>query len=182
MLMWRLAHCIPRKQVPFSLRDHLLNPGSMTACLENLLQSSLTMKVLMQRQILPYRSESQLLNLLPQRWALVREIMFYSNNQPLLFGRSVFPFSSMVGAARRLPNQLNQDSISTILFRDYSLERSEFELAQVDPRHCEYQTILPFLTKTQSTWARRSIFFYKHKPLLVTEMFLPALIKRLSSL
>ena len=155
---WRPFRCFNTHSLTPSFRARLLDPGSTTKYQE---KNQLSLKVL--------RHDWQLR---PQL-ALVREVVLYCNNRAWMYARTIFPKQSLQGKGQ-IFRHLNDKPLGKILFSDPNLVRSEFELALLDERHHDYQIAGEYCRESvASLWARRSIFLFYGKPLLLTEVFLP---------
>ena len=90
--------------------------------------------------------------------------------QPWVYARSVIPFSTLRGPQRRLAS-LGNKPLGAYLFRNPSLKRGPLEIAKA--------RLIADLAPDQNTidpsYGRRSKFFLQQKPLLVAEIFMPAL-------
>lgn len=106
----------------------------------------------------------------------VRRVLLHGDSQPWTYGRVVIApstyqayFSQFVTLGAKLLGE-------TLLYGNPDTTRSEFEYAVVPQSSDLYQEIHQNLPLTQTTlWARRSYFYLKKSPLLVTEVFLPLL-------
>lgn len=106
----------------------------------------------------------------------VRRVFLRGDRQPWTYGRVVIAprtyqthFSQFKGLDSKLLGE-------TLLYGNPDTTRSRFEYAVVPEDTALYQEINEHLPLTQTTlWARRSYFYLKNEPLLVTEVFLPAL-------
>jgi chorismate--pyruvate lyase len=106
----------------------------------------------------------------------VRRVLLHGDNQPWTYGRVVIAprtyqayFSQFIALGAKLLGE-------TLLYGNPDTTRSPFEYAIVPQESALYQEIRQRLPLTQTTlWARRSYFYLKQAPLLVTEVFLPLL-------
>jgi chorismate--pyruvate lyase len=104
----------------------------------------------------------------------VREVELLCDEMPWVFARSVIPATSLRGRARRLGN-LGERPLGGVLFADPGLRRGVTQIARLLPRHPLYAAACDHLIeKPGELWGRRSVFFFAGKPLLVNEIFLPA--------
>ncbi|MEH6608238.1 MAG: chorismate lyase [Halioglobus sp.] len=166
---WRSCHQFSSVDLPLARRSWLLDDGSLTARL--VAQGGSTFRVLRLAQYwqVPLASEQSLLSVPERQLALIREVILELGSKPVVYARSVFPVDSISGALRHL-RQLQNRSLGSILFKHPGMRRSPFELAQL-PGNSAY---LPTnLHQPKAIWARRSRFDINHKPLLVSEVFLP---------
>lgn len=102
---------------------------------------------------------------------MVREVELLCHNQPWVYARSVFPQATLTGRLRCL-KKLDARPLGALLFNDPSMRRTHFEVAALNNAELSgyFNT-----TSDRFFWGRRSLFFIDEKPLLVSEIFLPAL-------
>jgi chorismate--pyruvate lyase len=100
--------------------------------------------------------------------SLVREVILTLDHRPVVFARSVFPFSSLDGSLAHL-RRLQNRSLGAILFRHPGMRRSPFELARVEG---DSDYLPPELHQPVPAWGRRSRFEIAGKGLMVSEVFL----------
>ncbi|MFW0767364.1 chorismate lyase [Trabulsiella odontotermitis] len=137
------------------LLDWLLLEDSMTKRFE---QQGKTITVTMIREGFVTRDaideEQALLPDEPRYW--LREILLCADGEPWLAGRTVVPESTLTGPELAL-QQLGNVPLGRYLFTSSSLTRDFIEIG----RYAEL-------------WGRRSRLRLSGKPLLLTELFLPA--------
>lgn len=169
-LKWYSPKQIPAHAIPPSLREWLLYKGSMTRRLKRLC-GQLTIELTSNEIARPHFSEAKILEMRMRSVALIREITMVADGEPWIWARTVMPLSSLRGKARRL-RVLKQVPLGKILFKDKSITRSPFSLAKLDPKVFSAESQYP-------AFARRSFFYLSQKPILLTEIFLPDLLKRI---
>lgn len=137
------------------LRDWLLLEDSMTKRFE---QQGKKVSVIMVNEgfvgCKALAGEESLLPSEPRYW--LREIILCANGEPWLAGRTIVPESTLSGPELAL-QQLGQTPLGRYLFTSSTLTRDFIEIG----RHAEL-------------WGRRSRLRLSGKPLLLTELFLPA--------
>src|SRR5690606_759093 len=153
---------LPVIQAPAEVRDWLADGGSLT----RRLQRFGAFRVVPQRQMIavPRAEEAALLGLPGRQHALIREVSLYVNDQPVVFARSVLPLASLKGANRVLGHMAKR-SLGAELFRAPRAQRAQVWATQ---------TQLPD-AGLAACWGRQSLFIKHGQPLLVAELFLPAL-------
>lgn len=157
------------------LRAWLCTPGSLTQRLK-VHSHSFNVIRLRQAHARPFPDEVAPLSLVPGRLALVREVVLRDASTPLVYAHSVAPLHSLKGAWRALAG-LGNRPLGEALFADPSVVRAPLSFRQLDARHPLYRQMARRLpTLPARLWARRSLFSREGVPLLVTEVFLPALI------
>ncbi len=148
---------------PLCWRKWLLDPGSLTQRLVSASQGNFRVEVIRQGWYHPTRSEAKALGMRPRQLAVIREVQLIGNGQPWVFARSVIPATTLTGKQREL-NFVGSRSLGSILFRDPTMRRGPLQISRLKIRDGD------------SAWARRSLFYLSDKPLLVSEVFLPALL------
>ncbi|GGO77242.1 chorismate pyruvate-lyase [Marinobacterium nitratireducens] len=159
---WRALRRPSRLAAPAPWRNWLLDRGSLTQRLISASRGRFHVEVLRQGVYRPSRSEARALGLPPRRLALIREVQLCGAGEPWVYARSVFPVSTLSGAERRLTRVGNR-SLGTLLFSDPTMRREPLQIGELQ------------LRDGTRLWARRSVFRLGGKPLLVCEVFLPAL-------
>lgn len=168
--IWFDCRRFNQSQLPSYIRTWILDMGSLTERLINTSNHNFEVQVLSQGWSRPRRNESQLLGLEPREMALVRETALLCHGVPWVFARSIIPLPILSGRLRYLRKYKNKP-LGHLLFRDPYLHRSPYQLAAIDPG--ELPNCLD-LVEAPTLWGRRSCFFLKDKPLLVSEIFLPS--------
>lgn len=167
---WQTYSQLQYQVQPRALRPWLLDRGSLTERLIAVSDGQFRVEVLQQRWGVAHRDEARLLGLKARQAALIREVILYGKQQPWVYARSILPATSLERSLRHL-KQLGNKPLGAVLFSDPHMQRSDIEIAQLAASQ------LPFADKP--AWGRRSIFFLHQKPLLVSEVFLPAFIASL---
>lgn len=158
---------------PRCWRSWLLDRGSLTQRLMALSGGQFRVQVLAQRRAVPRLSERRALGLPPRQLALIREVILRGRDQPWVFARSVLPLASLTGPLRRW-RKLDARPLGARLFSYPRLRRGALEIASL--RAAALPTDIGLTTAT-ILWGRRSLFFVHGKPVLVCEIFLPALLQ-----
>lgn len=138
-----------------ALRDWLMLEDSMTKRFEQFgkpVSVTLVNEEFIHRDTLT--SEQHLLPEEPRYW--LREILLCVGGEPWLAGRTVVPESTLCGPELAL-QQLGQTPLGRYLFTSSQLTRDFIEIGRHD-----------------ALWGRRSRLRLSGKPLLLTELFLPA--------
>lgn len=168
---WRPRRQLPPNGRPPKALNHWLDDeGSLTARLVALSQGHFRVEVLRQQLALPSRNEQQALGMKRPGRALIREVILRGKDQPWVYARSVLPISSLSGKLRHLRKQRNRP-LGAFLFSQPQLQRSPIAVAafSADDGYLPASIAHPL-----PLWGRRSVFALDGKPLLVSEVFLPA--------
>lgn len=167
---WRDCRRYNRVTLPAATARWLLDSGSLTARLIDASGGEFRVQVLSQRWRRPRPSERRLLGMAPRQVAIVREVALLCRGEPWVFARSVMPASSLTGRLRHL-RKFKDSALGALLFSDPGMRRAPYEIARIDGSSA---AIPERLRRDDALWGRRSCFFLDDKPLMVSEIFLPA--------
>jgi chorismate--pyruvate lyase len=171
---WRSWRLLRRHQLPHGLWHWLMERDSMTERLRQKVGDTLTVQVHHHGWQRPRWDEQQCLTLAKNIRAIVREVTLYGNDQPWIAARSIFPQNAVRGKGQKLRG-LGEQPLGEILFADRQLKRGELEVALLRPWHSDYQRAANVLANPPPVlWARRSVLSFYYQPILVSEIFLPA--------
>lgn len=134
-------------------------------------------EVIRQGLHVPNADEYALLGQPAHRRALVREVVLHADGTPVVLAHSIAAWRDLSGTWRGLRG-LGSRPLAEALFTDPQVARKEMQFVRIDARHplwrrarCVFGRDFPALV------ARRSRFVKRGRPLLVTEVFLPALLE-----
>lgn len=156
--------------LPPQLAPWLLEAASLTARLKRHCQKFRVQVLNEQRTTLPVFLQS----LLPATVdAQVREVILWCDGLPCVYAQSWLP-QQTIQALRPLAD-LGERPLGDYIFQQPDLRRGKIEVAKLDiaTLHAD-MALLPLPAQT-SCYARRSVFRLNGLPLLVAEVFLPAL-------
>jgi chorismate--pyruvate lyase len=123
--------------------------------------------------------EQKKLSLQNQEVVWVRTIKMLVNHNVWIYAWSVFPESTLTDEGKNF-TELGTTPLGDILFNQFDIQRSEFELARLLPQHNEYQEAKASdPTLANYLWARRSVFQFSGKSLLLNEIFMPIALEKL---
>ncbi|MBA3903463.1 MAG: chorismate--pyruvate lyase [Rhodocyclaceae bacterium] len=158
-------------------RAWLADEGSLTARVASRCRK-FSVALVRQELTRPNRDELRLLGLTRRESAWVREVVLKADGRPVVFAHSVLPRENVRGAWRLFAG-MGGRPLGAALFADPRIERAPLQFRRLDARHPLWQAAARIVGRVRGElWARRSLFFRRGKPLLVTEVFLPD-IKRL---
>jgi chorismate--pyruvate lyase len=162
-------HSLPR-----SLRHWLSDRGSLTRRLKSHCDAFRVVP-LATGLARPNPDEHALLGIAPGTRAYVREVMLLCNGIPVVFAHSVLPHAGLRGGWDSI-TRLGSRSLGEALFSDHRIERQPLAYRRVRQGHPLFRAAARHQAlDVSSLWARRSVFCLNGHPLLVTEVFLPAL-------
>lgn len=125
----------------------------------------------------PTRDEAALVGANPGECVRVREVQLCAGATPLVFAHSVALPRHLRGPWR-IMSRLGGGVLGSVLFADPAIKRGALAYCILDRRHPLYRRMEQcYGTLPRQLWARRALFHRLGKPLLVTEVFLPALLE-----
>lgn len=164
-VVWCSASDVKKNSIPESLYAWITDKTSMTKRLQSYCQQAGDLRVVKQNWEYCLANEAATLNIATTELVFVREIFICHQDKPWIYGRSIFPKTSLTPQLQTLGNQ----SLGDILFADPSLQRGDFMICVVC---CN--------ALASTVWGRQSMFHLSHKPILLTEIFLPDMLQIIS--
>jgi chorismate--pyruvate lyase len=162
--------------VPREYRLWLDHRGSLTRRIEQRC-SAFRVKVLSQGRARVNRDEGVVWPYGLQRMAWVREVYLVCRRTPVVFAHSVIDPRALHGAWRRLA-RLGNRPLGAALFADPRIRRFPLRQRKLNRGHPLYRRACAALRRRPPhLWARRSLFTLRGMPILVTEVFLPGILR-----
>jgi len=173
--VWHFERQVFNFMLPANMSCWLFDPASLTARLIAACDGQFSVRVMSQSWGTPLWNEAKRLEMRERQSALIREVFLYCGNTPWVFARTVIPRTTLSGKEKYLAS-LGNKPLGAVLFADPNMRRDEFEVT------CLREGDLLFSHANQlasdipgEIWGRRSAFYLSGKPLLVNEIFLPAI-------
>ena len=121
--------------------------------------------------------ESELLGIAPQQFAWSREVFLYADGQPVVFAHSALACEHLRGVWSEV-RALENKPLGALLFAHPLVERKPLHYQALRNTHPLYRRAAGVLIDPpHRLWARRSLFYLHDAPLLVTEVFLPGILR-----
>lgn len=156
-------------------RTWLTDHGSLTRRLQ-LACPAFRVQRLRQTHARPLRDEWRTLGLRNGQHALIREVLLLCGDTPLVFAHTAMPLTGLSGPWAPLAH-LGNRPLGAALFANPRVQRHPLETRRLDARHPLYRAAVRHLVAPPaSLWARRSRFTLHDHSILVTEVFLPAVL------
>ncbi len=164
----------PRAAIPLALCSWLRDDSSLTRRVQLACSGEFRVRLLRQAWGSPHYTERKLLRMRSGGIVMIREVELLCAETPWVFARTLIPVLSLRGAARQLAH-LGDKPLGAVLFSMREVKRDSVEVARLLPAHGLFAAAVNHLaTPPQELWARRTLFLFSGKPLLVNEIFLPA--------
>ncbi|AAO89621.1 chorismate--pyruvate lyase [Coxiella burnetii] len=168
----------PQNEIPSTLwtaneRSWLTHPGSLTQRLRKTTDGQIQHHLLREVFDAPVDEETQLLGISQPELALIREIEWRYFESLWVAGRVVIPKKTLEREGSPL-NHIGERSLGDILFANAKFTRGDLEFRQITADH-PYYFYVKEIANGSCIWARRSLFYFERDPLLVSEIFSPAL-------
>ncbi|GAA5171254.1 chorismate lyase [Viridibacterium curvum] len=157
------------------LHRWLTDRASLTARLQRRC-GQLTVKVLSQQLTPVHRDESLLLGTRPGQRVVLREVLLLADGNPVVYARSLLARHSLRRAWGVFAGIGNRP-LGAALFADPQVWRGPLTLRRLDGRDSRYARACAAagISRREPLWARRSAFVRHGEPLVVCEVFLPAI-------
>jgi chorismate--pyruvate lyase len=166
--IWRDTHLPSSLNPPHVLRRWLLDQGSLTRRLQCRCGSGgFRVELLSERLERPRVSEAALLGLAPRRLARVRQVYLCCGNRRWVYARTVIPQATLHGPNAGL-TRLGTRPLGGFLFSHPQVSRGTLQLACARLRQAG-----------PGAFGRRSLFYLRGRPLLVSEFFLDEFVQEL---
>jgi chorismate--pyruvate lyase len=157
------------------LRRWLLDRGSLTLRIQ-LRCDQFRLDLLSQHTAAVDRGERAILGVRAGVQCVVREVSLNCGQHPVVFAHSVVESRALRGPWRMLMT-LGARPLGAALFADPRVERYPLHFRQLNRRHELYRRACGLMQRLPPClWARRSLFVLRGSRLLVTEVFLPAIL------
>ncbi len=170
---WQRLGQLGNSVIPADLKGWLCEERSLTRRLQLYCAWPFALEIISQRWERPLEDERQALDMRLGRFAFVRQVRLLCGQHPLIFARSVIPVRTLRGTTRRL-SRLGSRPLADLLFTNRNVRRGDMEYALLLPGNTLHGLTARALgVQAAAFWGRRSLFVFRHKPLLVSEMFSP---------
>jgi chorismate--pyruvate lyase len=161
-------------RAPRTLRGWLSDRGSLTRRLK-MRHADFRVRPVARGFVPPFPDEARLLGLHPKMYAYVRDVLLVGDGHIRVFAHSVLPRAGLLGGWGGI-TQLGAKPLGEALFADPRIRRLGLTMRRIDARHPLYHAARCHTGFTgHYLWARRSVFCLNGHPLLVNEVFLPAI-------
>lgn len=175
-LFWKPAKLIQRITSVKNTQYWLTTKGSLTAQLR-LLCPELEVVILSEKLERPLANEAQSLGLQPSEPAWIRCVLLKGGGENWIYARTIIPHFVESNPWFHL-QQLGNKPLGEVLFQDNTIQRTPFIFARQPLTTWPYLPLSSHQTNTTIGYARRSVFTQQKAPLLLTEVFLPSLLKK----
>jgi len=175
--VWQPLARMRRGQIPEQVYCWLQDPASLTKRMQHACDGQFRVNVMNQRWARPMHNEAQVLRMPITQRGMTREVQLLCGDMPWVFARTIIPYKTLTGAERRLMH-LRDKPLGAVLFADSSMRRGPVEVVHLRSGDRLFKRATAGLKpRPRSIWGRRSVFYLREKPLLVSEIFLPRIIK-----
>lgn len=179
---WKNVSAITGDYIPPSVSEWLRKPFVLSEALRRVCDN-FSVKISDQSVKSLYADEIAALKCFESELGYVRETYLGDTTNPLVYARVSMPVSTYEVYKTQLENLGSRPIGETLLYKDPTYTRSEFEvkrLSQDDEllfdalvHHHFYRAVISKDASSHELWARRSVFKLSGNPLLITEVFMP---------
>ncbi len=165
-------------QAPRKWQSWLSDTGSLTQKIERAIGQKLEVLVLRDCRQNLNSDESRYFHFKIQR-CRIREVLLCANGTPLVMAHSIIPSTSSSGSNHEVL-RLGKKPLGAVLFaktRMHSKKKPMREISRLDKQSALWRKCFKQYPQLPSVaWGRRTLYELKGRPLLVSEVFLPALL------
>ena len=160
------------QQLPPHLYTHLADDGSLTRRVRETCPQSFAVRLVDHHTVSLLRSEWELLELQEDDTALARQVFLCCEDRPRIYARTIIGLVERNRLLTSRIEQLGQQSLGSILFRDPLAKKRIMHLAELPLDHDFFQGIeVPGRNRSDRVWVRRSLYEYEGCELIVYEAF-----------
>jgi chorismate--pyruvate lyase len=169
-------HHLPHASGCDDYYDWLVHVGSLTARIRSRCDE-FRVRLVAQERGVPFGDERAPLGLRAGASAWVREVLLSCGDTPLVFAHTVLPAANARGDWRLLAG-LGTKPLGELLFTDPLISREALRYARLDARYALHARAAAATgVSADILWGRRSLFRRHGRAILVSEVFLPAILK-----
>lgn len=166
----------PKPAAAGRYRPWLTDAGSLTARVKARC-ADFSVRLLFQGLRRPDRDERFVFSHRGRARVLVREVFLCCGDTPVVFAHTVFDPRDLCGAWRSVA-KLGTRPLGAALFADPKVHRRPLRSRKLDAHHELRRRLRRYSGEPAgSLWARRSLFHLHDSPILVTEVFLPEILR-----
>ena len=172
----RDIHWQPLPSAAGAYRAWLTDRGSLTARIRARCPGA-RVHVLFQGLRRPDRDEQFLFRKGSRTRVLVREVLLICGEVPVVFAHTVLDPEGVRGPWRTI-RKLGNRPLGAALFADPRIQRHPLRVRKIGWHHALHRRVTQHIAAPPgSLWARRSLFRLHNSPILVTEVFLPEILR-----
>ncbi|EGN74512.1 4-hydroxybenzoate synthetase (chorismate lyase) [Idiomarina sp. A28L] len=157
-------------QAPALVHAWLSDAGSLTEKLKAL-PGEFKVEVLGQYEAIAEANEYAVLGIKPQP-VVIREVVLYSHNKPMVFARSILPFKELFDGSEFA--NLGANPLGERLFNRPDMQAGEIQASAFSASSAVGELNHRLNTTQMPLWGRRRCFHLPETPILVAEVFLSA--------
>lgn len=161
---WRNLRRVPEWVLPQQWRPWVMDSGSLTRRLMHASKGDFAVRRLREAWLYPSLDEARVLQIPNRQKAWIREVELLCFGQVWVCARSVVPIRTLTGVERQLKH-LGTRPLGAFLFAAPTMRREPMQVARIDSG-----------PGVEAVFGRRSVFRLHGKPLLVSELFQPAML------
>ena len=178
---WKSISSTNLDTIPETVRRWLSEPYVLSESLRKVCEH-FTVEVTEQRVKTLYADEVAALRCYDTTQGFVREAYLGDTGNPVVYARVTMPQSTYQLKKSELDNLGNRPIGETLLYKDPTMTRSEFEVKRITSddellfdllvHNNYYKAEIEKIARINELWARRSFFTISGNPILITEVFL----------
>lgn len=159
-----------------ALHDFLFHEDSLTRFIQQRCEGEFNIELMSESLQLAMSDETQFLSLQSDEITFIRKSRLKCGDHAVVYARTIMPQKTIEGENQWL-TKLGTKPLGDILFNDEKTCRTDMRYAKI-PVDCElHKEATKDLDISSELWGRQSLFYTDQQPLLITEIFLPAILE-----
>ncbi len=151
----------------------LADNGSLTRRIRTNCTGIFAVKLIDQRVIQPTTEERNILALPDSTQAFSRRVYLCCDDQPKIFAKTIIGLNDKNQVLTERIDQLGEQSLGSLLFRDPLATKKSVQLAQIPLNHIFFERLrLTQYCQSKAVWVRRNLYEYLGCSLIVYEAYL----------
>ncbi len=175
-LHWQNKESVLIDTSDVEIHDFLFHEDSLTRYIQLRCEGDFNIELMSESLQRAMSDESQFLSLQSDELTFIRKSRLKCGDQAVVYARTIMPQKTIEGENQWLTT-LGTKPLGDILFNDENTYRTDMRYAKI-PVDCElHREATEGLDITSELWGRQSLFYTVQQPLLITEIFLPAILE-----
>lgn len=175
-LDWQNKETTLSDATEIAVHDFLFHEGSLTRFIQQRCEGVFSIELISESKHQALPDETQFLSLQGEEITFIRKSRLKCDEHAVVYARTIMPQQTIEGENQWLTT-LGTKPLGDVLFNDEKTYRTDMRYAKI-PVNCElHNEATKGLAISSELWGRQSLFYTAQQPLLITEIFLPAILE-----
>lgn len=175
-LHWQNKETTLSGATEIAVHDFLFHEDSLTCFIKQRCSGDFSVELISESKQQALPDETQFLSIESEETTFIRRSRLKCGEQAVVYARTIMPQQTIEGENQWLTT-LGTKPLGDVLFNDEKTYRADMRYAKI-PVNCElHNEATKDLDISFDLWGRQSLFYTAQQPLLITEIFLPAILE-----